>query len=212
MDFGLETGVFEVRLLREIGGLFLEALSRVPSSGLRFCLSFFNLFYTAAFAVLGAFGGAGAAWLVVGALANLMPKEPGDALIAGSISRLVMGAVLGFVLGLALGLYLFKARGDAAQAAVEKKYGFGKIYSGVPAFFLSLCMTLLFPWWHQLERKFGIAAVPCLYYGICAIVLVLSLIVRPRIPRRLIVPLGLLGWMLTFIIGGWVGWHLNHRP
>ena len=171
-----------------------------------------RIFYTAAFAVLGAFGGAGVASVVVGDLANRMSKEHGNAFIAGSIPKLIIGAVLGFGLGLAFALFLFKARADAVQKAVEKKYGLGRIYSGVPIFLLTLFMTLLAPWWDRLERKFGIAAVPCLLFGMCAVVLVLSLLVRPRIPRRLIVPLGLLGWMLTLIIGCWVGWVLDHRP
>jgi multisubunit Na+/H+ antiporter MnhE subunit len=168
-----------------------------------------RIFCTAAFGILGGFGGVGVAWLVIAALATRMSKEHGNAFIAASIPKLIVGAILGFGLALGFARFLFRKRADAVQEAVEKKYGIGKLYSGIPVFLLTLFMRLLVPWWDRLERKFGIAAPPCLLFGMCAVVLVVSLLVRPRIPRRLLVPLGLLGWMLTLIIACWVGWGLN---
>jgi hypothetical protein len=171
-----------------------------------------RIFCSVAFAILGAFAGVGVVAAVLNALANGMSREHGNTLMAGSIPKLMIGAVSGFGLGLAFAVFLFKTRADAVQEEVEKKYGLGRIYSGVPAFLMMMSASLLTPWWDRLERRFGIAAVPCLLFGVCAVVLVLCLVIRPRIPRRLLVPLGLLGWMLALIIGCWVGWVLDHSP
>ena len=157
-----------------------------------------------AFGVLGAFSGAGIGWIATAVLARQVPKQQVEDFVAASIPRLTVGGGLGLVAGLVFGSFLFKPRPNDAQMAVEQKYiGFGNIsiYSGVPAFSL----VLLGPIFEPLARRFGNTAAPIIFLLAWLVLVALSLALYDWLPRRLVMPLGLLGWVLTFAAAFWYG-------
>ena len=76
------------------------------------------------------------------------------------------------------------------------------IYGGVQVFFL----VLLSPAFEPLARSVGNTAAVWIVLATFLVFVGLSLFLYDRIPPRLIIPLGLLGWLLTFTIACWYFW------
>ncbi len=160
-----------------------------------------------AFSVLGGFAGAGFAWIIVVAAAGNSSRSRGNELVAGSIPLLQLGGALGFVAGFMFAWFLFKNRPARAQAEVEQKYignrGRWRIYAGFPMFFVALITMLGY---QTLEDQVGVRS--ALYIGVLVLMVIvgISLYLADRIPRSLLIPVGLLGWMLLIGFGCWYFW------
>ena len=167
-----------------------------------------RFFLIGAFAIFGGFGGTGIASVVVGLLANHMAKRQGDDLMAGSIPILVVGGALGFVSGFMLSLLIFKKRSKQAQDAIEQKYigrrGLVKLYFGMPLFVTAVVGLLAL---ERLAHSIGDAAAAGVFVLVLMVNVAVSLLLYDRIPRSLILPIGLIGWMLLFFFGCWFAWY-----
>ena len=74
------------------------------------------------------------------------------------------------------------------------------IFFGIPAVPIMLVPYL------PLEHIFGERAYPYILFGAMGIIATLGMVGYNFIPKRLIVPLGIIGWLLTASILCWYGW------
>ena len=134
-----------------------------------------------------------------------MPRERADSVMAASLPWLVIGGMLGIVVGFGVGLFLFAPRTTAAQKAVERKYigarGVGRIYAGLPFLLMVLSLPAFEPLTHALGNTGGAFAA----LAISLVFVALSLVLYDRLPRWMIMPLGLMGWVIAFAIACWFG-------
>jgi hypothetical protein len=167
-----------------------------------------RLFLIGAITLTAAFAGVGIAWLVTSTFARSAADSHRDAAVTGNIPLLIIGALLAATTGFLGARYLFPhvARPADAQRELERKYigpgGFFRVYAGIPIFLIAL----LSPGLETLIHKFGLKVAPYIGVGICLGIFAACLTVYDRIPKRLIFPLGLLGWVLTFLVACWYAW------
>jgi len=161
-----------------------------------------RILYAVALIAFGALAGTGAAWVAIALCANSLPKAQGNSFIADSLPKLALGAIIGAVAGLIAALYVLNAP-SAKLNGLEHRFIGGRgtmgIYSGVPILF----MVLLFPANEPLAHKFGDTIALCILLGLVSFFAGLSLFFYDRIPRRFIIPIGLLCWLLTFTLALW---------
>jgi hypothetical protein len=87
----------------------------------------------------------------------------------------------------------------------EKHIGPGgrfMIFSGVPTFGVAVLICVQ-DW---VERLVGQNASPYVTFGVIAILFVLSMVLSNRIPERLIIPIGIISWVLTVLLVLWFSW------
>ena len=82
---------------------------------------------------------------------------------------------------------------------VDRNWRLKLIYFGVPACIL-LLLVPLFRW---LARMVGQDADVYVIFGIALVVIVLSWVLCDSLPSRLLIPLVILAWILTFGLGTW---------
>ena len=70
------------------------------------------------------------------------------------------------------------------------------IFSGAGMVFLALSMYLLKP----LERAAGEKALPYVLVGMVIVNVVLVMFLYSRCPKRLIIPIGVMGWVVAFLL------------
>ena len=82
------------------------------------------------------------------------------------------------------------------------------IFGGVPALFIFVIECCSYEY---TVRKFGEEVSPYLALGGAGIIFIIGLIAYDYVPKRLIIPIGVAGWILTFLF---VYWYLNcpHAP
>lgn len=166
-----------------------------------------RILFAGCFAILSGLCGMGLVWLIVGTVANHMGKDQGIALISTSLPKLLVGGVLGFLAGLVGFLVVVKPDKKSMEAA-EKKFvgrrGEGQIYMGAPFSLFLILSILLFD---RLENMFSTkTAVYTLLVGFLAIVFA-SLWLLDRIPRKCIIPIGIVGWAVSLSLAVWFGFH-----
>jgi hypothetical protein len=153
------------------------------------------------FAVLAGLSGFGATWLVIGFLAKVIFKTVDKQLdfAAKCMPILLAGGVISFVIGLVVSMKVAKAD-STTEAELEEKYvgQFGrlKIYFGVPIFIMA-AIAMLTPLFKALERNVGPSVAPYVMLGIALIILAAAWALYDHIPKRFIIPIGIIGWMLT---------------
>jgi len=76
------------------------------------------------------------------------------------------------------------------------------IFAGAP----SIAMAVVTCAQDSLNDAVGQRAFPYVGVGIVATSFVLSMVVYHRIPKRLIIPIGIVGWLLTFSLVCWYFW------
>jgi len=86
----------------------------------------------------------------------------------------------------------------------KSPYGIGSfgrwwIFSGASMFVMALAMSK----WPLLDYIFGQKASPYVFLGICGIVTIISLVLYDYIPKRLVIPIGIIGWILTLSFLCW---------
>jgi hypothetical protein len=79
------------------------------------------------------------------------------------------------------------------------------VFGGFPM----IAMALLACCYESLVRVVGERPAPYVGLGIAAVVWIGSLVVYDYIPKRLILPIGVVGWIVTLSVGYWF---LNHGP
>ncbi len=156
------------------------------------------------FAVLAGLAGFGLTWLVVGFWAIHIYKNVNDQFVfaAKSMPVLIAGGIIGFIVGLVVSAKVAKAD-PKTEEEIERKYvGLGgrlRIYLGFPFFVMALLTSLL----GQLPRLVGEKYFVYVALGIVLAITAVSLFLYDRIPKRFIVPIGIVGWMLTLSLIIW---------
>jgi hypothetical protein len=153
------------------------------------------------FAVLAGLCGFGATWLVAGFLAKEIFKTVDEQLdfATKSMPILIAGGIISFIIGLVVSLKVAKAD-PTTEAELVKKYvgqtGRLKIYFGAPIFIMA-AIARLTPLFGALERNVGPNIAPYIMLGIALIILAAAWALYDHIPQRFIIPIGIIGWMLT---------------
>ena len=75
------------------------------------------------------------------------------------------------------------------------------IYSG----FL-VCILVVLTLGDSLTHIVSLRVWPCVFLGLALVVVVLGLIAYNFIPKRLILPIGIIGWLVSFSILCWMLW------
>ncbi len=169
-----------------------------------------RIFLVGGLSVIGAFAGTGVASVLAGVVANSMARPRGVELMAASGPLLLVGGVLGLSGGFMLAVFLFKQRPEATQAEVESAFigngGVMGLYSGLPMFFVTLLVIVGGKAYERLAHRVGEGTAPYLVLLLILFVYGAALYCSDRIPRSLIMPIGILGWLLTFSFACWWGW------
>lgn len=159
------------------------------------------------FVVLSAFCGVGLAWIIVGLFASSMVKGRADSFVAQSMPVLAVGGVLGFVIGLLVAMRVARADPET-EAKLRKKYirrsDRVRIYFGAPMFVIAISVPLLEP----LTRLVGTSAGAYIWLGIALAIIALSLFIHDRLPDRSIIPIGIIGWLLTILLAIGMGLYM----
>lgn len=164
-----------------------------------------RIFSVGGFAILAGLSGFGATWLVVGILAKVIFKTIDSQLdfAAKSMPILIAGGIVGFIIGLVASLKVAMAD-PKTEAEVETKYigqtGRMKIYMGAPVFIIAVFVA---PFFEKLLRMFGTATGAYMELGIALVIIAASLYLYDRIPEKIILPIGIIGWMLTLAMIFW---------
>lgn len=157
--------------------------------------------------VLTTLFGMGASWLIfcIGFifLSLFVNRSGQDIIFSHVMAILELGAALGFVAGILIAASIVKANPET-KARLESKFvtrDSVTIYSGAPMF----VTVFLGQWFERLPRLVGESALPYVALGIFLAIVAISLFLYDYIPRRLVIPIGILGWLLTvagFILYG----------
>jgi hypothetical protein len=151
------------------------------------------------FVVLSAFCGVGIAWIVVGLLANSIFKTHADGFIAKSMPILLAGGLLGLIIGVVVAVRATRKDPETAKR-IEKKYirpsDRMRIYFGAPIFVTAISAFFF----ERLLRAVGTGAGAYIGLGVFLAIIFLSLFLYDRIPAELIIPIGIIGWLLTVLL------------
>lgn len=157
------------------------------------------------FAILAGLSGFGATWLVVGFLAKVIFKTVDKQLdfAAKCMPLLIAGGVVGFIMGLIASMKA--ANSDPkTKADVENKYvgqtGRLKIYLGAPVFVIAIFVA---PFFEKLLSTFGSATGAYVGLGIALVIIAASLYLYAYIHDKFVIPIGIIGWMLTLAMIFW---------
>lgn len=71
------------------------------------------------------------------------------------------------------------------------------IFSGIPFSVLAIYSVMVGPSEHQLV---GQNAEPYVVFFVPALIVIIAMLVFNHFPKRLVVPLGIIGWIITFVI------------
>ena len=163
------------------------------------------------FTVLAGLCGFALPYLVVGYTANHTLKTLDDKIdyIIKGMPIFIIGGIVGAIVGLIVSIAVFKAD-PKTEEEIERKYvgerGRSQIYMGFPIFIIAIIVG---PFFEKLLNKFGAAIGAYVGLGIALVIIGISLYLYDRIPPKLIVPLGIIGWMLT---GSMIIWFFFFGP
>ncbi len=152
------------------------------------------------FAVLSGFCGVGATWIVVALFTkDVLKNDASNKLETVILPRLVIGGVLGFIVGLVAALLVVKA-GLKTQGKIERKF-IGptdrlRIYFGAPLFVIAVSSVFF----ERLLHMVGVGTGAYVGLGIALAIIAVSLFLYDRISKRFIIPVGIIGWLLTVVL------------
>jgi hypothetical protein len=156
------------------------------------------------FTVLAGSCGVGVTWLVVGVIAKIRFNTLDEQLVftGKSMPILIAGGFVGFIIGVAISFKVVKAS-PRTQIELERKFlrpsDYLHIYFGFPFFIIALA-TPFFKW---LPRLFGESYFVYVALGIALAIIAASMVLYDRIPKRFIIPIGIIGWLLTLSLICW---------
>jgi hypothetical protein len=157
------------------------------------------------FSILSGLFGLGLTWLAVGFYSKFAFKTVDAQLdfAAKNMPTLIVGGIVGCIVGIIVSLRVAKLD-PQTEEAIEKKYvgagGQFYIYFGAPMFVFTV---LAFRFGERFLNKVGTATGAYLGLGIFLAVLTISLILQNHIPKKFIVPIGIIGWLLILLSAVW---------
>lgn len=168
----------------------------------------------AALSILGGFSGMGVTWIGT-AMVALALRIPEDKFMPLAFSLLIVGWIIGATVSFLFFRSLFSPSGrtEFAQEERERRYlGYGGlgaqfgwwIFLGVPASLTGILIFAHEPLTRSNGQKAGIAVV------VVMVVFGVSMYFCDRLPRRLIIWLGVVGWIVTILFGYW--YFKTHGP
>jgi hypothetical protein len=147
------------------------------------------------FSVLTTFFAVGVAWIVILILASTF-RSYGDRLITGSEPILIACGAAGFVIGLVISMRVAEPIGQKLEKRFVGRGGRMQIFMGAPMFILVIGWPLLFD---RLTHILSDSVAAYVSLGFVAVVLVGSIVIHDRIPEKLLVPIGIAGWLLVVL-------------
>jgi hypothetical protein len=163
-----------------------------------------NVFFIGSFAILGGFSGTGVVSAAAGIFAGdyLMNQKLADRIFFGE----ALGGIAGLILGLIISSVVVRGEAKITYSTNEKLIGAGQhwmIFAGI----IWPCFAALACAFEPLLHIFGDNVGPYVALGIMMVILATIMILYDRVPKRFIIPIGIIGWMLTFILAiGLVFW------
>lgn len=167
-----------------------------------------------ALAVLGGFSGMGVVWIAFATIANIL-KIPDDKFLPLTPPLLIAGWISGAVASFFFFRHVYEAKGKTkfAREQIERKYaGYGGlsaeidwwIFWGIPTPLTIALASFLEGFARTIGQKTAVVFVAIMMVGVPAMYFC------DRIPRRMVIRFGLLGWVLTIIGGYW--YFKTHGP
>jgi hypothetical protein len=163
--------------------------------------------YIGAMTVLGGFTGMGVIW-IASSLVAVMLNISYERLLTHVMPVLIVGWVAGAIISFCVFKSLLKTKGRTkmAQRQIQRKYfGSGGLdadvawwtFLGIPVPLTAGLILAIEPYARTNEQKSG--------FAVAALVLVfgVAMFIGDRLPRRLVLRLGILGWVLTLVLGFW---------
>jgi hypothetical protein len=151
------------------------------------------------FSVLSTFCGMGVGWVATAIFAIIF-KQRAERLLSECIPMVIVGGALGLIIGFVVSFRVAKLDATSCQK-IEKKYvgWFGrlKIYRGAPLFVWASFVSLL---GRTLTDRFGDRITIYICLGFLLMMTALSLFLYDRIPRKFIIPIGIIGWLLMVLL------------
>jgi hypothetical protein len=164
---------------------------------------FWRIVNCAGVTVLTCLCGMGAAWVISALLLKKGVIKNDGAVLHWIMPVLIAGGVVGFVAGLVISIWMTRLNEKEGNRLYQKFVGpDGKlnIYFGLPIFVvIALAMTVFGRLNHIIGQKLDIYV----DLGIALVILAVSLFFYDRIPGRLVIPVGIIGWLLTLALVIW---------
>jgi len=155
------------------------------------------------FLALSCLCGVGVSWILVA----ILWVRNDDARLTRVMPALVIGGIIGLIAG-AIAIRQVARKGLKTRAAIDDRYvgarGRGRIYSGIPVLFVIVFGVFFF---EPLLGKLGTTTGTWTAFGIFLGIVTICLVVEEHIPKRWLLPLGVIGWLLTLLILGIAGLH-----
>lgn len=162
----------------------------------------FRILAAAGFSILSGLCGIGLSWIVVGILATTRSRAAADKFVAESMPILFAGGLIGVIVGVVVSVIVLRMDPRREQE-IEERYvgarGRMSIYFGVPVFVVVLLAPLL----SMLGNVVGQNADIYVDLGVALVVIALSLVLYDHIPKRFVVLLGVISWLLTLSVAAW---------
>jgi hypothetical protein len=170
----------------------------------RFGRRAWNVFFIGSFAILGSFSGAGVVSAAAGIFAGdyLMNQKLADRIFLLD----ALGGMTGLIFGLIISSVVVREEAKTTYSSNEKLIGAGQhwmIFAGI----IGPCLAALACAFEPLVQIFGDNVGCYVALGIMMAIFATIMILYDHVPKRFIIPIGIIGWMLTFILAmGLVFW------
>ena len=149
--------------------------------------------------VLSSLFGVGAVWI----LTAIFYVGQNDERLTKVMPLLFAGGMIGFIVGAICAARAVKANLEIKNT--ESKFSRGdsdRIFLGVPFFVFAI---FLFVCGEKFFIKFGNMVGAYLYLGVFLGVIIICMVLRDSMPKKFIIPAGIIGWLLTFALAVWFG-------
>jgi hypothetical protein len=117
--------------------------------------------------------------------------------LADSAGIFIIGGVVGFIVGLVISLKVANAN-PKTEEEIERKYvgGAGRmqIYFGAPIFIIAVLGKMFF---EKLLNRAGTETGVWVAFGVALVIFMTGLILYEHVPPKFVIPIGIIGWMLT---------------
>jgi hypothetical protein len=153
------------------------------------------------FSILSGLFGLGVTWLVVA----ILFVRNNDERLTKIMPLLLAGGIIGLVIGIFAGLRVAKTDPRTEKTIEDKYVGFWgrvKIYLGAPIFIM-VATGMLTPVEKLLTHALGDNVATYVMLGIVLMVIAVSLFLYDYTPKKLVVPIGVIGWLLTLALIIW---------
>lgn len=146
----------------------------------------------------------GVTWLVAATCLAIL-RHNQNLFLSGLMPVLFTGGALGFMIGLVLSLRITgvspKIRHPVEQRYPTENnrvqaYDRVQIYFGAPLLVIIVSLSFLQYWTQLLDNQLGAYA----FIGLFMLIVTVSLLLYHHIPPRFILPIGIIGWLLTLVL------------